>query len=608
MQISRQSRAMTELDEDRAHEDLMTHEPQCQDGRSAARQPHIVVIMADDLGAMDVGYAGSLVSTPVLDQLASEAVHASQFKTFPWCAPSRSAFQTGRNPYHLMGDYLKPADTKLTKKKISYFCPEERDNQLPRRMQLQGYTTALIGKDHSPESYFCKNETSGKEFDYIPKKNPGEMGWDHLASAMNGYSYSHWDHSSWVGPNGESLAHDVVEGGKEHNTDFIARKAIQVVSGLKADEKLFMWVAFTAPHTQEACKVEPDVLPFSAPDHLVSFYKAKLRKRGKVRDYYPSYLAMIDHMDTAIGRIVEAMKQKGMYENSLIVFLSDNGGPAIASYNGKLRGVKGLAYEGGVRTPFFMHWPSCLGSSARTTNHAIGMQDFYNTLLSLTPDADLSVNRESRALFGRFAGARGKVRFGEHYREDFENSKPHLDERATFLSLSRINSAVQQDGYKLVLSRQLEPKRAAIELFDLNSDPLELNNLLRKGSHRKFDHLLSELRSQINLEDFMTLPINPDFFTKQVDKYLPCDEEVRSKDKWFKMDFANANAIEGHNAEFFMLGRSQACKAGPSIMSSVEPLQYTNPSALAPAPASSSLTTTQTDAEIDDDDIVLLQH
>merc|ERR1740120_358120 len=113
---------------------------------------------------------------------------------------------------------------------------------------------------------------------------------------------------------------------------------------------------------------------------------------------------MIEHMDTAIGRIIHALDQSELQNagNTLIVFLSDNGGPANSAYNGDLRGAKGVAYEGGVRVPFFMSWPGCLAQQADLpffTDEWITMTDLYNTLLSLSPDADIQRNEESHGRF-----------------------------------------------------------------------------------------------------------------------------------------------------------------------------------------------------------------
>jgi arylsulfatase A-like enzyme len=176
-----------------------------------------------------------------------------------------------------------------------------------------------------------------------------------------------------------------------------------------------------------------------------------------------AYFAMVEHMDAAIGRIVQALDDKGIRDNSLVLFMSDNGGPDIGSVNGPLRGGKGVSYEGGIRAPFFMNCPGCLGVSPSQlpviNSEAFNMVDLYNTLLSLSPNSDLSSNIESRSVFNQFTEATGVIRYGNRYEEDFfRASEVPIEKRgrssAYMAAMSPFNIAAIYDNFKLVLSRK----------------------------------------------------------------------------------------------------------------------------------------------------------
>merc|ERR1712232_608665 len=158
---------------------------------------------------------------------------------------------TGRNPYQIAGKELtgQGADERMENRYPGqYFCGEARDQLLSRRLQKQGYTTALIGKYHFVHQLSCY-DSKGEFVESFPTAHePYKMGWDHFYGFFHGVAQSLWDHRDWVGTAGESIADDHRD---EHQTDYTARKVVQVIETLDpSKDKLFMWVSFTAPHTQ----------------------------------------------------------------------------------------------------------------------------------------------------------------------------------------------------------------------------------------------------------------------------------------------------------------------------------------------------------------------
>lgn len=581
-------------------------------------KPHIIMIMADDLGVTDLGFTGSMIDTPVIDQLAKGSVLASQFRTYPFCSASRLAVLTGRNPYKMAGIELTGQGVDISTQNRyqgQYFCPWESDKLFSSRMQQQGYFTALVGKYHFMKAVRCYNGT--ESFMIHTSGDPSIMGWNHFSGLFHGVAADLWSHNDWVGTHGESLATDqlptTTTQNREHQTDYIARKSIEVINGLDASkDSLFMWVSFTAPHTQNpkdggatrlsecSCSWEHCGCPFTAPEPLVRKYLDKLnilsRNSSKpyVTPYLPAYFAMVEQMDTAIGRIVQALGDKGIRDNSLILFMSDNGGPDIASVNGPIRGGKGVSYEGGIRAPFFMNWPGCLGASPQLpviNSEAFNMVDLYNTLLSLSPNSDLSSNIESRSVFNQFTEATGVVRYGNRYEEDFfrasefpiekkGRSSPHI------AAMSPFNIAAIYDNFKLVLSRK-NGDAVFVELFDLENDPNEDVNLVHepetaelkvtKVNKAMLAHLLAEVSKHVNLIEFSTQELNikqQRWYVKEVAMFYQCSRINTYTKRMLTHNWAGRRIqpTPWSGDYFDSIQEKRLCKGNASVLRQVTPM------------------------------------
>lgn len=299
--------------------------------------------MADDLGLVDLSYAGSsVVSTPHLDTLARRSVLLSNFRTPTWCAPSRAAYLTGRHGWEI-GMASAFGWTAIGRDSL----------MLPSLLKELSYRTAIIGKLHL-NLKTCTRFPTGGQFG---------CGFDHQYGFVGGMSDYYNHHRTWS-RNGEPLRE------LGYATELLASEAERVVRGHAhgefANRSLFLWLSLSAPHT-----------PLQAPQEWIA------RQRPDLEPHVRTYAAMVGAMDDAFGRTTAALRAAGMLPSTLLLFMSDNGGPIIPSAcNGGLRGGKGSPYEGGVRAPALVHWPACLGRAQHVSRLSTHMVDIFATIVA----------------------------------------------------------------------------------------------------------------------------------------------------------------------------------------------------------------------------------
>lgn len=304
---------------------------------AGTRNPNVVFIMADDLGWNDVGYHGSEIQTPNIDRLAATGVRLDRYYAFPSCSPTRTALMTGRSPL-LRGTTgfggALPSDVPI----------------LPEVLRTAGYQTFMVGKWHLGSRHV--------------NQFPHNRGFDHFYGFLRGTvdSFSHL----WIGAlDWQRNGHSVPEEG--YTTDLLTDEAIRLIADRDPDRPFFLYVAFNAPH-----------YPLVAPDSLIEKYSHIPDKARRV------YAAMVDSLDQAVGRIVAAIDESGTRSNSLLVWVSDNGGATrMGGHNSPLRGGKGTSDEGGMRVPGLMNWPGKL-AEGETLSQMITVQDWLPTLISAT--------------------------------------------------------------------------------------------------------------------------------------------------------------------------------------------------------------------------------
>ena len=415
-------------------------------------KPNIVFFLADDLGSADCGFMGGKeCKSPNLDKLASGGTILDQLYVQPVCTPTRAALMTGRYPmrHGLQVGVIRPW--------ANYGLPLE-ERTLPQALKEVGYNTGIFGKWHlgSFDKAYWPNQ---RGFDYA---------YGHLFGAIDYFDHTRDGKMDWY-RNGENIK----ETG--YSTHLLAKEAVKFVQSQSKEKPFFLYMPFNAIHS-----------PYQVPDsYLQKFPELKGQRR--------TMAAMLFALDEAVGQVVGAIEEKGLRENTIFVFSSDNGGvsPGKVADNGILRAGKGTLYEGGVRSTGFITWDKHIPANARSKAmmHTV---DWFPTLLTQA-GADLSPERQKKPLDGL------------NVWESIHSGKP--SPRTTVLmNTTPTKGAIRVGDWKLVLNGGAsdEPeetpkkgKKAAVlqaksvELFNLKDDPSEKENLAGK-----FPDKIKELKKE----------------------------------------------------------------------------------------------------------------
>jgi len=309
----------------------------------ATDRPHIILVLADDLGSRDMSYRGSNISTPHIDKLASRGVVIDPFYVQSVCSPNRAALMTGRYPIR-----LGMQCSVVRRPWASHGLPLD-ERTLPQALKESGYTTAVVGKWHLGHAIP----------EYLPLQRGFDKQYGHYNGALDYYTHEREGGHDWH-------QNDQPNYDEGYTTDLIGREASRIIREHDPRTPLFLYVPFNAPHS-----------PYQAPEEHLERNKHIENKIRQTR------AGMVTSMDDAIGQIVDAASQRLPTEDTLIFFCSDNGGILRAGSNGDLRGEKSHVYEGGVRAPAIMVWEGTIkeGSVVKEPLH---ITDLYPTLLRLT--------------------------------------------------------------------------------------------------------------------------------------------------------------------------------------------------------------------------------
>jgi arylsulfatase B len=351
-----------------------------------AARPNIICILCDDLGYADVGFNAEHfgvqtdVKTPQIDAMARDGVIFPQaYVAHPFCGPSRMALFTGRMPHCFGGQKNLPDEAKNLRDYNSRGVPES-EVLLSTVLQQAGYRTACIGKWHMGTAEPFQPNTRGfDEFfgflggghQYFPSVT------DKVKPKVNDYQYFlKRNQADYKSPEGAYL------------TDMLSEEAAGFIkNAAAADQPFFLYLAYNAPHSPLQGKTED--LQQLYPQH-----KPTNPQNGiNYRDYEArqNYVAMVYAVDRGVGLLATTLADPNgdgnttdsLTENTLVVFLSDNGGKILqAANNAPLLDDKGSTHEGGIRVPMFMHWPSQLKEET-VFNHPVLALDLYPTLAAL---------------------------------------------------------------------------------------------------------------------------------------------------------------------------------------------------------------------------------
>ncbi len=319
-------------------------------------RPNIVFIVADDLGFADLGCYGGRDAqfgpvSPVLDSLAAEGLKFTQgYANSPVCSPTRFALMTGRYQYRLRGAAEEPIRTS-SRGSTTLGLPPEHPT-LPSLLRASGYRTALIGKWH---------------LGYPPHFGPLRSGYEEFFGPMSG-GVDYFTHCSFTG------AHDLWAGEAEQQqegylTDLISRRAVDYVNRMAGQQApFFLSLHYTAPHWPWESR-DDAALAQEVGSNLFHLHGGNIH----------TYRRMIHHMDEGIGWIMQALRARGIADNTLVVFTSDNGGERFSD-NWPLVGGKMDLTEGGIRVPWIARWPGVIAAGRVSAQQCMTM-DWSATLL-----------------------------------------------------------------------------------------------------------------------------------------------------------------------------------------------------------------------------------
>ncbi|GAA3575828.1 sulfatase [Snuella lapsa] len=436
-------------------------------------KPNIVLILVDDLGWSDTGFMGSLVyETPNLDRFAMESiVFYNGYAPAANCAPSRACILTGKNtPRH--GIYTVGSSERGDAKDRK-LIPTPNTTVLDSSfvtiaevLKQKGYSSASVGKWHLSD-------------------DPLTQGFDvNIGGSHAGHPRSYFS------PYKNSALEDGEKG--EYLTDRLTNEAIKFLADNK-DRPFFLYLPYYTVHT-----------PLQGKEALVKKYEDKLD--GDQR-FDPKYGAMVESMDENIGNLLNKLDELNISDNTLVIFMSDNGGLASVSSQFPIRAGKGSYYEGGIRVPFVIRWPKAI-KDTRIDSTPISGLDIFPTILDVVNLKEnlnldgisilplLTENRplEERSLFW-------------HFPIYLQSINPAKDKARDSLFRTRPGSIMRKGKWKL--HEYFED--GDIELYDLETDIREQNNLSEKypDKVKELYKELQEWRKEINAP--VPMGINPEY-------------------------------------------------------------------------------------------------
>jgi len=438
----------------------------------AQSKPNIIFILADDLGYKDLGcYGNPFNETPVLDRLAAEGMMFTQAYAHPACSPSRAALMTGKHPARLQ---ITTALGVKRKDPGSPVLPVLTVDNLPAAettlaevLKRNGYQTGMVGKWHLGDEPATSAHNQGFDYDRVISEN-----------GLDYYNYA-------ISSQGKTIFKDT---GEVYLTDKLTDYGIDFIRDQEKDQPFFLYMAYSAPHLLIIPKADK-----------VSKYMWKYNKyEGK---YNPYYATMIESMDDGIGRIWDELARKGMDENTLIIFKSDNGGVGMDQIAYRpttmepLRAWKGHVFEGGVRVPLIMHWKNNIESGTVNQNYVI-IHDFLPTIMELIGDHSLPSNLD-----------------GKSFLSTINNPAPEFDRGAIYFHFphfsgqgARPAGAVREDEWKLVEDYET----GKTMLFNLQEDIGEERDLSLQNPSKR-DKLYAQLKNWRNKVGAEMPVSNPDY-------------------------------------------------------------------------------------------------
>ncbi len=334
---------------------------------SQTDRPNIIYIIADDLGWNDVSFHGSEIKTPNIDKLARQGVILDRFYVCPVCSPTRAGIMTGRYPirYGMQQGVVSPNERHG-------ICQD--DFTLAEMLDKEGYSTrAMIGKWHLGHASTM----------YHPLRNGFTSFYGHYNGAIDYFTHKRSNQLDWH-RNYESCYDE------GYSTDLLGNEAVKIIQNSEPGKPFYIHLCFNASHSPlqakpedlKACGFDPDKGVGKNTDEGLGFKEgqADYGQQGRGNNARQTYAAITTALDRQVGAVLDAVDQKGISDNTIIIFHSDNGGiPNQGGSNLPLRGHKFDTWEGGVRVVAMIRWPGEL-EGGKTCDKVMGYIDMWPTL------------------------------------------------------------------------------------------------------------------------------------------------------------------------------------------------------------------------------------
>jgi arylsulfatase A-like enzyme len=435
-------------------------------------QPNVIIILTDDQGYNDVGFNGCKdIPTPNIDKIANQGVKFTNgYVSYAVCGPSRAGLITGRYQDRF-GFGRNPL-----------FAPNDPNQGLPlseetiaTALDKVGYQTMAIGKWHlgAHESQRPLNRGFDEFFGFLTG------GHQYFPELWTLNDISGVD-SQFAAYKTKLLRNDTRIDEQEYLTDALSREAVRFVER-NAEKPFFLYLAYNAPHT-----------PLQATEEYLSrFSHIENKKRKK-------YAAMVSSVDDGVGTLLDKLQEMNIHENTLVFFLSDNGGPykKNGSNNDPLREGKGSLYEGGIRVPFAMRWPAKIKGGKVYDNPIISL-DIFATAINYA-GAESKNALDGVDIVPYILGAKSGV--------------PH--DQLFWRQYDKKAYAVRSGNQKLV-----KMNNESEELYDLDTDISESNSIDNPAQHQKLLEASEQWKSQLMDPIFLGLMQNEEYNELHADRF-----------------------------------------------------------------------------------------
>ena len=390
-------------------------------GFAAEQSPNVVFVITDDQGYGDLGFTGNpIIQTPHLDQLAGESVWLEDFHVAPSCSSTRSSMLTGRwtNRTGVWHTFFARA--------MMY----EDEVTIADHFQAAGYATGMFGKWHLGDHYPYRAQDRGFDETYC------------LRGGATGVTADYWDNDYF---DDYHFRNDVPTPSTGYSTDiFFAESQRFIDEQITRKKPFFAWIATTAPHK-----------PWVCPPEYSGRYPNENEKAA-------AFYGMLTNIDDNVGRLRAFLSKKGVADNTIFVFATDNGSIGPKKFNAEMRGGKISPYEGGHRVPFALHWPAGGYSKHVRVKELTHMVDILPTLLELCdvkPCQEVAL--DGRSIVNLFSGE-GDPSF------DWENRVVISDSQRIQKPRKWKDSSVMSGKSRLV---------KGTELYDIRRDPGQRNDI-----------------------------------------------------------------------------------------------------------------------------------